>query len=807
MPKLDTNHSFSKKKALTVPVVKVPRNVREALCIDRVHANGIFKIEPMSGMAMYDLCYLFEDINYKNKDEDKKTSTLLEVMKWLKSMNSQFKITIANEQQDLEEFMEGIFRPIHGEEYPELEEGVGTWISQKISEGTRDIQRNLYLTVTCRAKSFAEAEVYFATLDTSLMAIFSALQSRLYRMSGTERLLVLQRMLRAGEEGIPPEEALLKAGSWKDQVLPAALEQETDSIKINQRYACVLFAHDYDQTLDEEKVVYALSDTVFPTYITLDIEPVRKRLLKDKLLSAHTNNEKTISQERDRHNSLRQYGAGTSYLLDRKKTELEELMDQVEENDEECVFLGLLVFVAADSTEELAQCVDTLKQIAVANGFTLDPYYHRQLKALNTVLPIGGRQVNHMRALVTSSAVAFQPFYAHDLKDEGGFVYGLNRTTKHLLCGDRKKLPSPHGFIVGHTGSGKSILIKLTEISQALLSTDDDIVVLDPNNEQKDQITRLRGQYFDFTPQCQIHLNPFEVPEHVFKGDFVDRQKFIANQVEYAESFCSAAMTNILVNRVHMSYIGRAVRRMYEEYFGRKRPGRQPTLMALWELLKKQQEEAELEEKRMIADIVDSLEEYTVGVYDMFAYPSNLDISSRLVGFGLKNIPKTLWEPLMVTVMHFLSMRIAYNQENLTALRLIVDEAQVLCEKGSSAKQLLYAIETYRKVGAIVTLAVQNLTRVLENPELRDMFSNCPYKCFLDLGGIDAANLAQIQELSEVEFRALEKNNLGCGIMVWGNQVHLFDALISKENILYAKFNTNFHEKAKAAKKAAEVKL
>lgn len=799
MPSFHTNSSFSEKKRPTVPVVKVPKNVKEALCIDKVLANGIFKIEPGNGICLYDRSYIFEDINYINQGKDKKMSTLLELMKLFKSMNSQYKITLLNEQRDMEQFMKEVFRPLHESEYPELKEGLGTWINQKIDEGTRDISRMLILTVTCRAKSFEEAMSYFATLDTSLQYIFASLRSRTYCMSGIERLRVLQRMLRAGEGGIAPSEASLLSQDWKNQVLPAHLHQDNDYIVINNRYACILFAHDYDQTLDEEKVVHSLTDSLFPTYITLDMEPVRKRLLKDKLLTSHTNNERSISQERSRNNNMKQYGAGTSYQLDKKKSELEQLIDQVDDNDEEALFLGFLVYVYADDLETLEQRVDTLKQNAISNGYTLDPYYHRQLKALNTVLPIGGRQVDHMRSLLTSSAVAFQPFYANDLHDANGQVYGLNRTTKRLLVGNRKKLPNPHGMISGHTGAGKSFFIKETEIAPPLLMSDDDVIILDPNNEQEDFIRNLSGgQYFDFTPQCQIHLNPFEVPDRIKNGTDVDRNKFIARKTEYATAFCAAVMTNLIVTQVHMNYIGRAVRKMYEDYFNKRSIGRKEPTMTLMRqhLIKASEETSDRDEKRMLLDIIDSLEEYTTGVYDMFAHTSNLDLSSRLIGFGLKNIPESVWEAAMLTIMHFLAMRIEYNQESLTAIRLIVDETQVLCANETSANHLLYAIETYRKAGAIVTLAVQNLTRVLEHDKLRDMFSNCAYKCFLDQGGVDAANLAQIQEFSEREFRALEENIPGRGVMVWGGQIYLFDARMDKTNCLYPLFNTDFHEKA-----------
>lgn len=800
MPSFNTSYLFSKKKEMSIPVVAVPEKVKDALCIDQVHPKGIFKIEPGKGNCLYDQCYIFEDINYKNQDEDKKTTTLLEVMKIYKAMDSQMKFTIASEQQDMNLFMDEIFQPVHGEEYPQLEQGLGAWINQKIEEGTRDIRRVLYLTVTCRAQSFEEAGFFFAALDTSLRTSFAALKSRLYRMSGEERLLVLQNILRLGEGGIQPRNLSTRDDSWKNQILPAYIHAEEDYLQINRKYVSLLFAQDYDASLDEEKVVHSLAGTLFPTYITLDIEPVKRRLLKDRLQIAHNNNERAIILEQDQNVKNQQYARGTSYSLGKKKSEIEGLMNQVDENDEEGLFLGMLVLVYADDLDTLAQRMDTLKQIAVTNGYSLEPYYHRQLKALNTVLPIGGRQVNHMRFLLTSSAVAFQPFYSKNLHDPGGMILGLNRITKQLLIGNRKKLKNPHGMICGHTGSGKSFFVKTTEISQPLLFTDDDILVIDPNNEQKEFITALGGQYFDFTPQCQIYLNPFEVPRVIWESDSIGRNRFVAKMSEYAGRFCAATMKNMLVTQVHLNLIDRAVRSMYEKYFAQKKyqPQNQPTLTLLWTILKESAEtETAPEQRRRLIDIADCLEIFVTGVYDMFAHQSNLDINHRLVGFGLYNIPENAKKPIMLTLMELVGLRIEYNQEELVASHLFVDEAQMLCEDEFCAEELLYAVETYRKKGAIVTLAVQNLQHALEHPKLRDMFSNCAYKVFFDQGGVDAAALSDIQELSADEYLALSENVPGNGVLVQDDQVYLMDSRMDKNNILYPLFDTNFHDKAK----------
>ena len=66
----------------------------------------------------------------------------------------------------------------------------------------------------------------------------------------------------------------------------------------------------------------------------------------------------------------------------------------------------------------------------------------------------------------------------------------------------------------------------------------------------------------------------------------------------------------------------------------------------------------------------------------------------------------------------------------------------------------------------------------------------------LDQGGVDAQSLAEIQPLSEREFRALGTGKPGEGVIVWNKKVVLFNARIEKDNILYEKYSTNFHEKA-----------
>lgn len=802
------NKAFSAIKRKSKMLKEIPKCVRDAFSIDGAEANGIFKLEPQDGLCLYDRCYIFEDINYINQDEDVKERTLLQLASWLNAIKVDFKVSIIGEHQDINEFIKEIFVDKNGERYPEIQDGIGKFINEKSEEGNQDIREIMYLTVSCRSRSYEDAKVFFNGLDTQLHTMFGIWKSRLYRLSGWERLHCLYRIMNQNRKGqffVPKKAVHRKNTEWKNDIFPGTIDSYDNFMIFDDTlYVSVLYGKSYATSLEEGEFMHTFTTMPFPNIVTLDYAPVEKGILENKLMAAHMNNEKAISQEVDVKRNNGQLTTGVSYMKTKRKEELEEYRDQVADNDEKAFFLGFLVVVFAFDEETLSQRVERVQTLGESAGVVMDTYNHQQLKAFQTALPIAGRQVNCMRSFLTSSVVAFHPYYAQDLQEVGGICYGLNRTTKRLIIGNRKKLDGPHGMIVSPTGKGKSMLMKMTEISQTLLTTDDDVWIIDPQNEFSDIVTRYDGQYFDFTPKSDMHLNPFEIPDSVFGADYGTKEKFVAIQKDYAKSFCSATMIGIDATSLHYKYISRCVQEMYEKAFEQKRLKKQPDLKEFYGIMGRLVEELTGEDKQIVKEVYNSLSEYVEGSYDMFAFQSTISIKKRLIAFGMKNVPENLWEPVMLTIMHYLDVQVDYNQSMHKAIRLIVDEAQVVCKNNMSAERLLHAIITFRKYGGIVTMALQNLTRIVENQDLRDMFSNCEYKCFLNLKNMDARTLEEIQELSMNEFNSINDSSTGCGLMVWGSKVIKFDAFMNKENPLYDIFSTNFHEKAEAAEREKE---
>lgn len=791
---------FSDSITLTTAPVKTPKNTREALFIHKAYPNGIFQIENGKGAVLYDRCYTFTDISYVNKDDEDKANVLLSLMDFLKGMSTSFKITVSNQYQNMTQFVNDIFTDINRSDYPEVSEGISMWIKEKMENSDlHDLNRVLTLTITVRTRTYDEARSYFLGMDTELERLFSAMRSIIVPMKAEQRLNMIRNFFYQEEKkGYDFNHDALY------DVIPVSVDQYRDFMMFNNdTYVSVLFARDFDTALDDGKLIHTISDTSYQSFVTIDYAPVEHSVTRSMLRSAYGNNERAISQEADSKKSNNQAVTGISYSKKKKRAELEGYMDQLDDDSEECIQAGLLVVVTAGSEDELAARIESMQRTAKNVGAYLETYNYVQLKAFNTALPTGVRQVKKMRSFYTSSLVALQPFFAPEVTEPGGIFYGINNTTKNLVFANRKSLTSPQGIIIGPTGAGKSFLIKETEITQTLLSTDDDLQIIDPQNETQNVCAMYGGLFLDFTPKSDIHINPMEVPLSLFKaGTKKDRELFIADVTKWATSFTEAIMKKIVYTQEHSNFIEQAVQNVYDKVFSRNNLI-QPTIKDVRkELMILEDNNENAHDKKIIHEMVNCLYSYTDGVYDMFAYPSDVDISTyRLVAFGLKNVDENYWQPVMISIMFFLSIRMNYNQELQKATRLVVDETQVVTRNASSAQILLNAVITYRKFGGIVTLAMQNLTRALENPDLRDMFQNCGYKMFFQQVGEDAERLSKIQDLTQAEYDALKSDRPGRSVMVWGKKVIILDSLMSKDNPLYEVFSTNFHEKAEKARK------
>lgn len=549
---------------------KYPQNTRDALYIHKANNSGIFQIEKNGTRKLYDRCYAFTDINYINQNKDEKIHVLENLMDFFKSMSMAFKITIVNEYQDMNKFIDDIFVNKNDDEYPVISSGIRQWIDEKKEEARiYDVKRILLLTLTVRSSSYDEARSYFLGMDTEIERAFAAFKSKIVPLNGEQRLEIIDRFFYKEDAGAPYS---FESDALYD-VIPVSIDNYKDFMIFNKnQYVSVLFARRFDTSVDANKAIYTLSNREYPSFITIDYAPVAHDITKDALKSMFGNNERAIAQEADAKKNNNQAITGISYAKKKKRQELERYMDQVDDDSEECLMADLVITVTAESEDELVRRIEALQAQSKKLGITLDTYNQVQLKAFNTALPTGCRQVKKMRPFLASSLVAMQPFYSKNLVEKGGIFYGIDTTTQQLVFANRKKLDSPHGVVIGNTGSGKSMFIKMTEISQVLLSSDDDIQIIDPQNETQFICALYGGKFLDMTPRGDIHINPMEIPLSVFesKSEKV-RHTFISSVTGWANSFTEAVMKNMAYTAEHKAFMTDAVAKVYDRTFTAKK--------------------------------------------------------------------------------------------------------------------------------------------------------------------------------------------------------------------------------------------
>ncbi|RHG76150.1 hypothetical protein DW243_19135, partial [Mediterraneibacter gnavus] len=327
-----------------------PKNVRQAFNIQKAYANGVFQLETKKKDTLYDRCYVFEDINYINKNRTEKKNFLSELMFWLNSMDASYKITLCNEYQSVEKFLASIRNERNEREYPDIAKGIRQWQESKLADANSTVRTLRYLTITCRADSLAQANIYFRALEPMIEDAFAGWGSDIAVLGTLDRFRVLHGMLRPGEEF--PQVVLRETlQDWKSDVLPRSIQQFNDYLILGNTMMTVLTATQYRKSLDTDTFLHTLSSLPYPSFVTLDFAPVQQEVINDKLVAMHMNNEREINDEIEQKRQAGQIVTSPSYTKKKRRDEIEEYIEMVDANDEKGVFLNLLVVLTAPVKE------------------------------------------------------------------------------------------------------------------------------------------------------------------------------------------------------------------------------------------------------------------------------------------------------------------------------------------------------------------------------------------------------------------------------------------------------------------------
>ncbi len=778
---------FKELKKASEPLYKAPKSIQQTIEIMKVAENGIFEV----AKNRFSKCYRFQDINYTTTNETEQIDIFERYCKFLNSLDVSFKITINNKNKDMEQVRDYVFLQRKDDGYDGFRSIYNNIMEQKIHEGRQGIEQERYLTITIERKNFEEAKAQFATIEASVHKAFGELGAEIVPLSGNERIKVLYDYYHLGDENsfdFDIREARKVGADFRNDLCNGMIQFYPDYFKDEKKFCRALFIKKYPSSLSD-RFLNEITSLPVHSITSIDVVPIPKDMTTKILQKKYLGIESDIIKQQRVRNKNNDFSSEISYNKRIEKKEIEEIMDDVRENDQCLYYVSVTIILMADSKEELDSMTETVETIGKRNSVTIEEHYLKQRESLNTALPIGVRQVETMRTMLTQSLAVLMPFNVQELNDKQGCYYGINQVSKNINIGNRKKLINGNGFVFGVPGSGKSFFCKM-EMGNVFLSGNDEIIVIDPMNEYFDIAQTYGGTVVNMSTYTDNYVNPLDMD--VWSLDLNDSKGMIREKGEFMLGLCEQCMGESLNSR-QKSIIDRCVRKLYIE-IARNREKYVPIMSDFYEILMNQPEDE-------AKDIALSLELFVNGSLNIFNHQTNVDVDNRFTVYGIRDLGTELSPITMLVMMESIQNRIIANGKRGIATWLYIDEFHVLLNSEYSAKYLQQLWKKVRKQGGLCTGITQNIVDLLQNYTATTMLANSEFVALLKQANTDSSRMAEVIGVSEAQLRFITNTSSGMGLMKCGNVVIPFDNTIEKGTDLYNLYNTNIHEKIAMEKK------
>jgi len=754
---------------------RIPRSVQDAIPISTVYDDGLFRV----GKNQYSRTYKFEDINYQVASEADKETMFERYCALLNSLdsNAATKITINNRKLNQADFEKRIFIKEQDDNLNEYRREYNQMLLAKATAGN-SIMQEKYITVTVTEKSADDARQYFNRFGASLAIQLNKLGSKCTALGAIERLRIFYDFYRTGEESdftFDLKDSRRKGHSFKDYICPDSMEIQKDHIVLGARYARVLFLKEYANFLKDDFVT-ELTTRCKNMMLSIDMLPLPTgkavREVETRLLGTETN----ITNWQRKQNANNNFSAEVPYDLEMQRQELREFLDDLSSRDQKMMLSVLTIVITADTLDELNQQTKSMQELARERVSQIAVLKFQQLDGLHTVLPAGMQKLDIFRTLITESLAIQIPFRVQEIAHAKGIFYGQNVISKNMILADRTQLLNGNSFILGVSGSGKSFAAKC-EITNHMLATDADILIIDPEREYAPLVRALDGEVIEISATSPNHINAMDMTKEYGEiNPIIEKSQFL-------QSLCEQIIAGHTFTKGQQSIIDRCTESVYRYYQQGNYQGVPPTLQDFREELLKQPEP----EAHALAL---ELELFTKGSLNTFAQQTNVDTDKRLICYDIMELGEQLRPIGMLVILDNILNRITANRKKGRQTFVYVDEIYLLFQYEYSAQFLFKLWKRVRKYGAFCTGITQDVEDLLQSHIARTMLSNSEFVLMLNQAATNREELARLLNISDTQLSYITNVDAGHGLIKIGSSLVPFENHFPRDTRLYQLMTT-----------------
>ena len=754
---------------------QIPGKVQDIIPVRTVYPDGIF----LSGKGKYSKTFRFRDINYAVASRSDKEMMFLEYSELLNAFDSgaTTKITINNRRLNRLDFENQILIGMKNDGLNEYRKEYNSMLLDKAT-GSNAIVQDKYVTVSVSKNNIEDARVYFSRIGADLVAHFARLGSQCTELDAEERLRIIHDFFRTGEEtyfNFDMKDHMKKGHSFADYICPDSYENHDSYFKIGGRYGRVLLLRDYASYI-KDSMVAELTDINRNLMLSIDVIPVPTdeavKEVENRLLGVETN----ITNWQRKQNMNNNYSAVVPYDMEQQRKESKEFLDDLTTRDQRMMFAVVTIVHTADSKKQLDNDTEEILTTARKHLCQMTTLRYQQLDGLQTAVPFGVRKIDAFRTLTTESLAVFMPFRVQEVYDKHGIYYGQNVISKNMMIADRRKLLNGNSFILGVSGSGKSFTAK-NEITNLMLSTDADIIILDPEREYAPLVRALGGSVIEISATSPNHINAMDMNKDYGEVDpVIEKSQFL-------QSLCEQIIAGHHFAKGQQSIIDRCTENVYRYYKQGNYMGTPPTLADFRdELLRQPEPEAH--------SLALELELFTRGSLNTFAKQTNVDTGNRLICYDILELGEQLRAIGMLVILDSIINRITANRMKGKETFIVIDEIYLLFMHEYSAQFLFKLWKRVRKYGAFCTGVTQNVDDLLQSHTARTMLSNSEFIVMLNQAATDRVELAKLLNISDLQLSYITNVDAGHGLIKVGSSLVPFANKFPRNTKLYRLMST-----------------
>lgn len=794
---------FSSKGAYTNP--KPAKTSQETIPYERIFKNGMIE----SAVGYYTKQYKIKDIDFKVAPDEVQESLFLKYERVLNSFDERtcFQVVLNNFAIDKDKVLKDILIPAR-EDYDNIRREYNGILNDKLSEGRNNIVNENYFVIGTEAKTPDEAKISFNRIDKEFSNNLKEVVAHpTVPMKAEERIKILHDICNLGRESelsnIDLNSLYMQGESTKDIIAPMGFDfSPFDYFKMGDKVARVLVVKTIGSSLSTE-FTESLMSVPFSLTASIFYQPVNQEKAKSDARHALTNVNMNVMEAQKRAIDGKYSPELISADLKETQAQAEDLLKDLTSRNQRFFKTTITIMHYADDIKSLNEDTKTIKSIGDQNSLTIEPLVINQERGFITTLPLGLNSLDIKRGLPTESASLFFPFSTQEILQKGGMYCGLNGVSRNMISINRLSLKNQNGLIFGITGTGKSFTAK-REIINVILSTKDDIYVIDPDGEYK----KLEPAFSDITqvinlqPGSGIYLNPFDLDIDYAKNDDGSSDDPIVLKSDFIVSICETIL-KMPATPTMRTIIDRVARRLYMPYLAGLERIRMtdpsisydrdsaPTLDSFHsELLQEPEPEA--------MNIAVSLELYTKGSFNLFSQRTNVNTNKRFVIFNLKNTGKLLRELAVQVCLDFVWNKIIYNSKLGKRTWVYIDEFYILTRMPSSALFLQEIFKRARKWGGVITGITQNVIDLLYTVEGLGILGNCDYVVMLSQSQKDRETLIDYYKISDALTEFITDKGVGTGLIYNGSTVIPFVDEFPEDTKLFEIMNTKHKDSEEA---------